>query len=159
METFNAIRHKIKNRYVAFKPTFFFINTKNGCQMLVRLTKMDFEVLIHVSEKYESIQVKIDSLIVLNKNRKSDVYCQCGYNLSRFKEYSRCKVCGMEQCCCCHFISFKMNQAQMICYNCNNKSTKKIRSLSTFQKVFNETLTNYVKETDDTEILELVKLL
>ena len=111
------------------------------------------------SEKYEDIQVKIDSLIVLNKNRKSDIYCQCGYNLSRFKEYSRCKVCHLESCCCCHFISFKMNQAQLICYNCNNKSTKKIRSLSTFQKVFNETLTNYVKETKDTEILELVKLL
>ena len=52
METFNAIRHRIKNRYVAFKPTFAFVNTKNGCQMLARLTKMDFEILIHVNEKY-----------------------------------------------------------------------------------------------------------
>ena len=159
METFNAIRHKIKNRYVAFKPTFCFINTKNGFQLLVRLTKMDFEILIHVSEKYEDIQIKIDSLIVLNKNRKSDIYCQCGHNLSRFKEYAKCKMCGLEICCVCHFNAFKMNQGKLVCYNCNTSSTKKIRSLSTFQKVFNETLTNYVKETDDKEILELVKLL
>ena len=159
METFDAIRYKINNRYVGFKPTFMFINTKYGVQMLVKLFKYNVELLVNVLEHFNDIKIKIDSLIIIAKNRKSDMFCSCGFNLNRFTDYTKCKVCGMESCCCCHFLNFKMNKGEIICYKCNNRTNKKIRNPSTFQKIFNRTLKEYVGETNDTELLELIKLI
>ena len=139
MDDFAPIKYKIINRYKPFIPTFAFINTKTGTQMMVKLNKNDVELLVNINEKYTDIFVKIDSLIIIYKNRKSDTYCICGYNMNRFKERGRCKSCKMLICVCCHFQNFRNNQGALICYNCGKKSTKKIKPLTTFQRIFNKT--------------------
>lgn len=159
MEKFQTIRHAIQNRYAPFKPKYCFIHTRFGLQMLVHLLKYDIEIIITSDEEYHNIRNKLDSLIVIAKNRKNDKYCQCGYNISRFSEYTKCKICGLESCMCCVFQCFKINKCEISCYKCGNVSTKKIKKLSTFQEVFNQTLNNYVEKTNDKELLDLIQLI
>jgi hypothetical protein len=159
MEEFIDIRTKIHKRYEGFKPTFCFINTEYGTQMLVRLIKHQIEILVNIDETYHQIKVKLDSLIVLSKNRNNKNFCQCGYNFGRFIDYTKCKICGQESCVCCHFISFKMNKGEIVCYKCNNRTQKKIRPQPAFERIFNKTLLDYVEESNNKELLEIVKII
>ena len=156
MDKFDDIRCKISSRYREFKPNYCFIKSSTGLQMLVHLIKIKIEILINNEETYETIKIKLDSLIIIAKNRKKDIYCQCGYNLTRYDSFTKCKICGLESCTHCFYSSFKINQGVIVCYQCGNHTTKKIKPISTFNRIFNQVLKDYCEETGDASLLELL---
>ena len=156
MDNFLDTRNHIGKRYKHFLPTFCFLHSKDGLQMMVRLTKVKIELLINVSETYADIKIKIDALIVCYKNRLNSNFCECGVGLFTYSEYIKCKVCGLESCIGCHFINFKINSGSLVCPKCHHIVGKKIKKLSTFQEIFNKTLTDYVERTGELSLLELV---
>ena len=158
MDKFDDIRHRIDERYISFKPNYCFIHSKTGLQMLTKLSKTDIEVLININEKYPDIKIKLDSLIIINKNRKKNLYCQCGYNLSRYADFTKCRICKSESCSCCFYTSFKINQGRIVCFKCNNHTEKKIKPQSTFNRIFNNVLKQHVEENGDSDI-SLLELL
>lgn len=157
MEQFHVIKHKLNFRYKSFRPTFIFIRSKFGLQLLVRLCDFNIEILVSSTENFDDLKIKFDSFIIIAKNRKNESRCQCGFSLDRFNgEHTKCKICGLKSCVCCHFTNFKINKGQIICPKCHNSTSKKIKSISTFQRIFNKTLTDYSTETGEKYLLELV---
>jgi len=156
MEQFNALRIIIKKRYIKFKPVFAFIHTAFGVQMLTKLHKYNVELLISEDEEYYSVRNKIDSLIVIAKNKKkNNSYCMCGYSLNRYTEYNRCN-CGNSTCMHCVFSQFKINQGEITCYNCLNTLTKRVKKNTLFTEIFNDILKDYIDKSNDTELEDLL---
>ena len=156
MDTFDEIRQQINDRYRDFKPIYCYVKSTYGIQMLVHLVKSNVEILVSIDDIYPNIKIKIDTLIVVEKNRKSGRYCQCGYNLSRYDSFTKCKICKLESCSHCFYTSFKKEQGRIICYRCGNHTSKKLRPLSTFNRIFNNVLTAYCLEVGDDSLLELI---
>jgi transcription elongation factor Elf1 len=156
MQVFEEVRELINYRYKDFKPSYCYVKSESGLQMLIHLVKANVEILVGIDDIYPEIKIKIDTLIVVEKNRKKNHYCQCGYNLSRYDSFTKCKICGLESCSHCFYTGFKLNQGVIKCYKCGNHTSKKIKPLSTFNRIFNKVLTDYCSETGDDSLLELI---